>query len=241
MKLEKGTAGSFILTGTPQGITSGIAAREACTTDDKAPLPKIRRAEKRLMHRISALEEKNILFLKQVHGDTILPITSKPETNHPFYGDADAMITDIKRICLVIRTADCVPVFIYDKKNQTLGAIHSGWKGTQLDITGKTIDLMKEVYGSQSRDLMVWIYPSIGPESYEVNEDVARYFPNERIEKNGHIYVDLWKSIENSLLKRKIKSEHIYNTGICNRQNTKEFFSHRFGDEGRNLNFAFLV
>jgi len=240
VRLETGTADSFILAGTPPGVTSGIAARKACTADYSAPFPKIRRAEKKLLHNVTGLKEKNILFLNQVHGDTILPVTLQPETDAPFYGEADAMITDTKNICLVIRTADCVPVFIYDTTQQALGAIHSGWKGTQLDITGKTIDLMKEVYGSRPENLSIWIYPSIGPESYEVNEDVARYFPNERIENDGRIFVDLWQSIESSLLNRGINKENIFNERICNRQNTSDFFSHRFGDGGRNLNFAFL-
>ena len=240
MILEAGAADSFILAGSHPGLVSGIAARKSCTTDYSAPLPEIRQAEKILLHGITGLNKKNILFLNQVHGDTILPVTSEPEIDDPFYGNADGMITNIRNVCLVIRTADCVPVFIYDTKQHALGAVHSGWKGTQLDITGKTIDLMKEVYGSRPEDLKIWIYPSIGPESYEVNEDVARHFPNERIERDGKIFVDLWQSIESSILNRGVNKKNIFNKRICNRQNTSDFFSHRFGDTGRNLNFAFL-
>jgi len=99
---------------------------------------------------------------------------------------------------------------------------------------------MVELYGSDPGRLYSFILPSIGPESYEVNSDVADYFPEHTLKIDGRLYVDLWASIEDSCRRWSLRPENIFNTGICNRKNTDEFFSHRFGDRGRNLNFAFV-
>jgi YfiH family protein len=144
------------------------------------------------------------------------------------------------QIALVIRTADCVPVFIYDAEKKVLGAVHSGWKGTMLNVSGKCIEQMKREFSCDPGGMQVFILPSIGPEMYEVNEDVAQHFPENTRFVNGKIYVDLWGSIENSCVRAGVAAEHIFNTGICSMTNYNEFFSHRYGDAGRNLNFAFI-
>ncbi len=87
--------------------------------------------------------------------------------------------------------------------------------------------------------MRAYILPSIGPESYEVNQDVARFFPRQTIKRGDSLYVDLWSGIESSLEAAGIPSENIFNSEICKRKNTEEFFSHRFGDTGRNLNFVY--
>lgn len=223
-----------------QNLHSGIIGRRANPVDYDASPEKIRKAEKELLGNITGIDKKNILFLHQVHGNNIIQINKEPATNKKVAGEGDALITRIKKICLVIRTADCVPVFFFDKQKKVAAAAHSGWKGTQLDISGMVIQKMGEVYGSLPGDIHAWIYPSIGPETYEVNEDVARFFPLERHEQKGKIFVDLWAGIERSLQEKGLQAKNIFNPRICNRQNTEEFFSHRYGDRGRNLNYIFL-
>ncbi len=240
MNLKKGFINSFILENDLPGLNSGIIAREANIISYSDSLAETRNSEKVLMKTATGIRKKNIIFLNQVHGDAVIDMTAPPESDDNYAADADAMITAERRLCLVIRTADCVPVFFYDPENEVIAAAHSGWKGTQLDISGRVIDMMREVYGSNPENLLSWIYPSIGPQSYEVNEDVASFFPEERIESAGSIYVDLWSSIEKSLRKHGVPEKNIYNPRICNRQNTDDFFSHRYGDNGRNLNYAFL-
>lgn len=239
-RLELNDNGCYLLRGLPAGLCAGLTGRKINTTDYSAPDTEIRMSDKNLLSSVTGLEAERILMLDQVHGDTILHIDKYPQGVRASEGFADGMITSLPGLCLVIRTADCVPVFLYDPDKKVLGAVHSGWKGTMLNITGKCIGMMHELYGSDPGRLFAFILPSIGPQSYEVNSDVADYFPGETILINGRLHVDLWSSIEKACARSGLRPENIFNAEICNRKNTGDFFSHRYGDKGRNLNFIYM-
>jgi YfiH family protein len=236
----KKTGKIFSLQNSIQEITIGIAARDINIIDYTQDLKTVRNNEKNLLSEICSLEKQNILFLNQVHEDSILIIDTPPTEDFVFHGDADAMITDIPGICLVIRTADCVPIFAYDPVNKVLGAAHSGWRGTQLKIAGNMIKEMKDVYNCKATDIHAYIFPSIGPQSYEINEDVSKHFPHDHEFRNGKIYLNLWQNIIRILKDEGLDSNLIYNAGICSMIQSDNFFSHRKGDLGRNLNFAYI-
>ena len=238
-KFLKSKTGNYIVS-TSDDLHVGVVGREINFVDYQLPNSKIREEEKKILNSITGVEAKNIIMLNQIHSDRIIHVLDNPIKDLPYIGDGDGLITDLRGVLLVIRTADCVPVFLYDQKQKILGAVHSGWKGSALNIAGKCIIEMIDRYASNPLDIKAFILPSIGPESYEVNEDVANLFPANKINRDNKLYVDLWASVEDSLKKSGIKNESIYNTKICNRINHVDFFSHRFGDLGRNLNFAFI-
>lgn len=223
-----------------ESVNIGVTGREINSTDYSGPGRDVRLSDKNLLASVTGLGAEKIVMLEQVHGDEILVVDSFPEDNLPSYGEADGLITGLPGLALVIRTADCVPVFIYDAEKKVLGAVHSGWKGTMLDVAGKCIDKMKNHFSSDPGDMKVFILPSIGPETYEVNDDVAQHFPENTLSVKGKLFVDLWGSIEKSCVRAGVPEGNIFNTGICNRTNYNDFFSHRYGDAGRNLNFAFI-
>ena len=239
-RLELTDIGHYLLTGLPESLCAGVTGRRINATDYTAPDTEIRMSDKNLLSSITGISAGRILMLDQVHGDTILHVKDYPAGGRASEGFADGMITALPGLCLVIRTADCVPVFLYDPVKKVIGAVHSGWKGTMLNITGKCIGLMADLYGSDPGNLFAFILPSIGPESYEVNSDVADYFPGDTVEINGRLHVDLWGSIEKSCARSGVRPENVFNPEICNRRNTGDFFSHRYGDRGRNLNFIFM-
>lgn len=239
-RLELTGTGHYQICGLPEGLHAGLTGRRINTTDYTAPDTEIWMSDKALISSVTGLDAGRILMLDQVHGDTILHMNEYPSGVRASEGFADGMITSLPGLCLVIRTADCVPVFLYDPVNKVLGAVHSGWKGTMLNITGKCIGMMRELYGSDPGSLYAFILPSIGPESYEVNSDVADHFPGHTIIVNGRLHVDLWGSIEKSCTGSGLRLENIFNAKICNRRNTGDFFSHRAGDRGRNLNFIYI-
>ena len=82
--------------------------------------------------------------LKQMHTDTIVIVDDSYQNNTR----GDAMITTKKNIPLVIKTADCIPILLYDKENKVLALVHSGWKGTLNNIVGKTVSKMLDTYHS---------------------------------------------------------------------------------------------
>ncbi|TAL70681.1 MAG: peptidoglycan editing factor PgeF [Bacteroidetes bacterium] len=119
---------------------------------------------------------KKVIFQKQVHGDKIEIVDSNSiEGLEQEREVRDGMICFEKGIVLCVSLADCAGILIYDQKKEAVAAIHSGWKGTSLDIAGKGIELMKK-HGSNPKDMQVWISPSASGEKYEVGYDVAKYF-----------------------------------------------------------------
>ncbi len=237
---EKSDRG-FYRAGSPDDkLCIGVAGREINRIDYGSELQTLRKMEKGLLEGITGISPEKIIFLDQVHGERILRLDNYPQKDILTQGEADGIVTGLSGVCLVIRTADCVPVFAWDPVNRIMGAAHSGWKGTMLKISSKMVELMSREYGSEKENISIYILPSIGPDSYEVQNDVAGHFAGFTRPVSQRIYLNLWKHIETSLVETGIRKENIFNSGICTVINNSEFFSHRKGDVGRNLNFGFM-
>ena len=93
---------------------------------------------------------------------------------------------------LTISTADCTPIFIYDKLNHVIAAVHSGWRGTQKKILKKTLNNLSFHFKSDPKNLFVFVGPSISQKNYEVGHDVAVQFDPVYLKKiNGKLYLDV--------------------------------------------------
>jgi len=117
-------------------------------------------------------EDFPLLTLKQFHSD-VIHLLDTPSID-PCRGDAS--ITNRPGLLLAIQTADCVPILLADPKKRAIAAIHAGWRGTLARIAAKTIGKMQMHFGTNPRDLLAAIGPSIGPCCYEVGTEVATQF-----------------------------------------------------------------
>ncbi len=111
----------------------------------------------------------------QVHGDRVAVVTSAGTTREELEG-YDALVTDVPGVAIGARTADCIPVLMYDPVRRVVAAVHSGWKGTVLKIAAKTLAVMASKYGTRAADILAVIGPGIGPESFQVGPEVAEAF-----------------------------------------------------------------
>ena len=111
----------------------------------------------------------------QVHGSRVAVI-DRPDITREELEGYDAFITDLPGVAIGVRTADCVPILIYDPVHRAVAAVHSGWKGTVLMVSRSTVNRMGERFGSIPADLEVVIGPAIGPDSFQVGEEVAEKF-----------------------------------------------------------------
>ena len=111
----------------------------------------------------------------QVHGSRIA-IVDRPGMTREDLDGYDAFITTLTGVAIGVRTADCVPILMYDSVRRVIAAVHSGWKGTVLMISKSTVNLMGERFGTNPEDLRVVIGPAIGPDSFQVGEEVAEKF-----------------------------------------------------------------
>lgn len=113
---------------------------------------------------------------RQVHGTEIVVVSDATLFDagselQPI--DADAVITQQVGRWIGVRTADCVPVLIYDPVSRVVAAVHAGWRGTVKHITQLVAERMIQDFGCSPRNMLAMIGPSIGPEAFEVGEEVA--------------------------------------------------------------------
>ncbi len=84
----------------------------------------------------------------------------------------DALITNTPGTALVVFTADCTPVLLYDPVTNAVGAVHAGWRGTAANIVGKTVRAMAENFGCLPENIRAAIGPNIGACCFETDRDV---------------------------------------------------------------------
>lgn len=146
----------------------------------------------------------------------------------------DAIFTQLTNICIGITTADCVPLLFYDPNKRVVAAAHAGWRGTCGRIAEKTVHALMQKYDSKPEDIRVVIGPSISAEVYQVGKEVIENFEaagfdisNFVIERNGKLYLDLWKANQLSLTETGILNHHIEIAQICTFTEHEKYFSAR--------------
>jgi hypothetical protein len=113
--------------------------------------------------------ELEFVSLHQIHSDVVRIFDAPPSKQCK----GDALATSRKGLLLGVRTADCSPVLVVDPKKRVVAAIHAGWRGTLARIVAKTIGQMQMEFGSEPKDLLAAIGPTIGGCCYEVGTEVA--------------------------------------------------------------------
>ena len=188
----------------------------------------------------------------QVHGCEIREVRD-PLTPREALEGVDALVTDVPGVAISVRTADCIPVLLYDPVNKAIAAVHDGWRGTVQRLSQKVIAELGRRYGTNPSDLKAVIGPGIGPESFQVGQEVvdefaAAGFPMDQILKDcgpkaptpdnpmaGGLHIDLWRANEWLLQETGVTSIQV--AGICTYKNNKFFSARREGTKcGRIIN-----
>ena len=166
------------------------------------------------------------------------------------YTDVDGLITNEPGVILSTFYADCVPLYFVDPVHNAIGLSHSGWRGTVGRMGRKTLEAMKEAFGTNPADVYAAIGPSICQDCYEISEDVAEHFYKEFVghgdeilvnKGNGKYQLDLWKTNEIVMFDAGILPEHLAVTNICTCCNPEILFSHRASQGKRGNLAAFLM
>ena len=192
---------------------------------------------------------KNLILLNQIHSNKFYFINK----NYKFKKkklNGDALITNVKKIALGVIVADCVPVFIYDKNLKIISAIHAGWKGVYKEIIKKVVKFLIKK-GSNTKNLVAVIGPSISEKSYEVQKDFkGKFFKKDKQSKfffkirKNKTYFGLNKYVYYHLKKLGIKNLEIIKKNTFDPKNN--FFSARRSiqnkenDYGRNISVIMI-
>lgn len=184
-----------------------------------------------LLQNSVGVNQSKIVFPKQTHSKNIGIV----ENDQNIFPNTDGLITNIPGICIAIRTADCVPVLLFDPVQKVVAAIHSGWKGTIQKISQKTIELMQEEFGTNPQNIVAGIGPSVGPEVYEVGPEVADQY-KEQFPKNNLLVsipdsakslLNLWEANKQILIESGLSEENIEIAEMCTYSNPELFYSAR--------------
>lgn len=211
--------------------------------------PKAVAENKRRIGAAIGVRPEDMTFTHQTHTTNVAVV--KEEDRGGRFMETDGMVTNIPGICLVTFYADCVPLFFVDPVHKAIGLSHSGWRGTVGRIGKVTVKKMTEHFGTDPKDVIAAIGPSICQDCYEVSEDVILKFRENFPEKywsdifynkeNGKYQLNLWKANEYVFLEAGILKEHIATTNVCTHCNPDILFSHRTTGEKRGNLSAFLA
>jgi len=169
-----------------------------------------------------------LVFCTQVHGDGVHVLSRQDvDSLDERRIVADALITDIPGIALVIQVADCQSVLLFDPEIRVIANVHSGWRGSIANIVGKTVRVMHEHFGAKAEHIRAAIGPSLGPccaEFIHYPTEIPEAFWCYRVDET---HFDFWRVTRDQLMAEGILESHIEDSGMCTRCRSDLFFSYR--------------
>ena len=198
-------------------------------------------ANQKLLCEWVGIAKEKLIIPYQTHSCNTLVINHNfmlmtSEERHATLQEKDAVMTNLKGVCLCISTADCIPILLYDPMHKAIAAIHAGWRGTIGRIVEQTLHAMHETYGTQYANLKAVIGPGISLEAFEVGIEVYKAFDKtgfdmDRIaqwnEKNGKYHLDLPMANRLQLQAMGVPTGQIHDSHICTYSQHDDFFSAR--------------
>jgi YfiH family protein len=215
------------------GVLHGFSLREG--GDDRARL------------RDAAGLQADIATVHQVHGDRVIDARGRevlaPTQEQPEGADALVALADE---AVGVRVADCVPVLLYDTATGAAAAVHSGWRGTRLQIAARGVRALQKAAGTDPATVIAAVGPSIGRCCYKVSRELAgefrALFGTEAAEdpaQNDNPRLDLRYCVTRALLQAGVRAAAIEHVPGCTSCDSGAFFSFRRdkGAAGRHLAF----
>ncbi len=180
-----------------------------------------------------------------VHGTDIVYADAPRPIEEPC-ARADIIFTDNPNVSLFMRFGDCVPILLHDPVKKVIGIAHAGWMGTIRGVVKAAVEGMQSHYGSDSKNIIAGIGPSIGVDHYEVGADVIAQFQEKYNHdadqvlqtRNGSTYLDLWAA--NAIQLKNAGVEQIQVSGVCTACSLDDWFSHR-AEKGKTGRYGALM
>lgn len=184
---------------------------------------------------------RKLVGTNQVHGGKVRVVTAADWKGDPYERvdyEADGLMTDTPGVVLLIYSADCIPVLLYDPVRRVAAAVHAGWRGTAAGIAATAVERMKEVYDCRPEDILAAVGPGIGPCCFETHADVpdamtaafggaAAAYMAPQPDKPGKWSVDLKAINAWRLREAGVAAEHIDVCPLCTACRPDLYWSHR--------------
>ncbi|MBW2623475.1 MAG: laccase domain-containing protein [Deltaproteobacteria bacterium] len=178
---------------------------------------------------------ESLVFAGQVHGDRSLVVKTNPAPEG--LAGYDALITRENGLGLLITVADCQGVVLYDPRQQVLALAHNGWRGSVVNILGKTVARLVNEFSVNPGDILAGISPSLGPccaEFIHYEKELPEDFQEYHV---GDHHFDFWTISSDQLMETGIRPENIEVAGVCTKC-SHEFFSYRRDKTARRFGLA---
>ncbi|MHC1725190.1 MAG: polyphenol oxidase family protein [Syntrophobacteraceae bacterium] len=180
---------------------------------------------------------KKLVSSRQFHGDTITFIEGSDglvswredheQASLLVAPPGDALATDQAGMGLIIKIADCQSILLVDPKKRVIANVHSGWRGSVLNIGGKTVEDLKKRYGCDPSGMLAAVSPSLGPccaEFVNYRDELPPELWDFRVRPD---YFDFWAITRSQLTAAGIPGSNIEFAQRCTVCEKKDFFSHR--------------
>jgi len=184
------------------------------------------------------ISDDSLLMPHQVHLtktariDEALLSLSEEERREALEG-YDALMTDLRGVCIGVSTADCIPILLYDEVHHAICAIHAGWRGTVVRIAEKAIAEMKAAYDTHPEHLKAQIGPGIHLDSFEVGNEVYEAFVQAGFDmttisvKKEKWHINLPECNRQQLMIAGLEPHNIRVSPVCTFHQSADYFSAR--------------
>ncbi|MBF0413641.1 MAG: peptidoglycan editing factor PgeF [Desulfamplus sp.] len=201
------------------------------TGDNKESVYLNRRAIAKTM----GIDEKQSVYLNQVHGKEFLLLKDVYNTkaNNAKYQQyqyaADGIVSNIKEVLTVMQVADCQAIILYDPENKVIANLHSGWRGSILNIAGRGVEIMMENFGTNPSKIIAAVAPSLGPccaEFKNYRDEIPEEFWKYRIDVHEY-HFDFWQMSRDQLTEKGVLPQNIEVSRVCTPCTSHLFYSYR--------------
>ena len=209
-----------------KGFSKGVYKSLNCGRGSKDNKKDIQKNLK-FVAKYMAVEKTKLILMHQTHSNKVVEVK---KNNYRKKIIADAMVTQMRDLAIGVVTADCVPIIVYDIKNQIVGCIHAGWKGAFSGVIDNTIKKIKRL--KSKNKIYAGVGPCIGNKSYEVDLKFYKKFVSKSWKNKIYFtqktktkkLFNLRKFVADRLFKLGVKVDHVDKDTFAEKSN---FFSNR--------------
>lgn len=188
-----------------------------------------------MLARSLGVELHSLARMRQVHCADVFVAERGDDTQAAWssaWPEADIAVSDSPVIAVSVRTADCVPVLMADRRSGAVAAVHAGWRGTAAGAAMVAVHTLVAKYGARPNDVIAAVGPSIGPCHYEVGPELADHFSAHAeahawFTRGAQSRLDLWRATRDQLARAGVPPQHIHVCALCTFDHPALFHSYR--------------
>ena len=177
---------------------------------------------------------------QQVHGASTACLFG-PVNDELVIPGCDALLTATAGVGLAVRSADCLPIIVWDPVRRVTGALHAGWRGLEKRLPMRAVALMAHAFGARPSEVWAAIGPAIRSCCYEVGPEFEPRFPAFVSVREGRRMCDLIACATHQLMQAGLPARRIIDSGVCAACDTKRWFSVRKEGDATGRLFSFVM